>query len=369
MLAAARARWIDGILSATLIEAMEDWPFFLDAIRNHSVLPLIYETLSPHASLVPAEQWTKLKQLHYHAAARAAALTGELLELAGLFDDSRLRFMAFKGPALALQGYGAVTRRRFDDLDFLVHPDDLSTARGIVLARGYNHHLTMDDRLARCAARTGWDLVFQRGDGMSIELDTGIAPHHMAFNPSFESLCKSAEVLDIDGHPVEVPAIETQLLLLCVHGAKHGWNRLLWILDLIALIRNCAGINWKALLSTASDHGARRMVLLGLSLAEDLVPGTVPQDVAQAFEQDAALLRLRAMVGRRLTTPGLHPHEHLLSFRLACRERLRDRLRHCILLAVTPSYADWRSFDVPDNLFFIYYFTRPFRLIGRMLRR
>ncbi|MEO8342158.1 MAG: nucleotidyltransferase family protein, partial [Nitrospirota bacterium] len=61
-------------------------------------------------------------------------------------------------------------------------------------------------------------------------------------------------------------APEEFLIILCLHGSKHGWERLKWVADVAELLRS-QWINWKRVFSTAAERKCHRMLLLGLALA------------------------------------------------------------------------------------------------------
>jgi len=54
-----------------------------------------------------------------------------------LFESNRIRTIPFKGLTLASLIYGDPTLRQTDDLDFLVHPEDLARAKETLLSAGY----------------------------------------------------------------------------------------------------------------------------------------------------------------------------------------------------------------------------------------
>jgi len=45
---------------------------------------------------------------------------------------------------------------------------------------------------------------------------------------------------------VSALSVEDELVLICIHGAKHFWERLMWIADVAALISAQTAINWSA---------------------------------------------------------------------------------------------------------------------------
>ena len=71
-------------------------------------------------------------------------------------------------------------------------------------------------------------------------------------------------------------SLEDALLTACLHGSKEKWWRLLWVADVAALIRRHPALDWTALMERAETSGVRRMILLGLALAQDLFSSVAP---------------------------------------------------------------------------------------------
>ena len=60
---------------------------------------------------------------------------------------------------------------------------------------------------------------------------------------------------------------EDLLILLCVHGSKHAWEQLKWTCDVAELVRRRPTLDWSRILFQADEWGCRRIVLLGLGMA------------------------------------------------------------------------------------------------------
>ena len=58
-----------------------------------------------------------------------------------------------------------------------------------------------------------------------------------------------------------------------MRGCKEQWSRLIWIADVAALLRHGV-LDWRAILDRAYAVGARRMLLIGIILARDLLGHT-----------------------------------------------------------------------------------------------
>ena len=86
-----------------------------------------------------------------------------------------------------------------------------------------------------------------------------------------------ARLLDED---IQVFPTEATLLFLCVHGSKDmWWKRIGWICDISELITSNPDIDWSYCLELATQTGARRMFLLGLALAHELLQAPLPEQV------------------------------------------------------------------------------------------
>jgi len=51
-----------------------------------------------------------------------------------------------------------------------------------------------------------------------------------------EKLFQRRAFVPIDGRNVPALSLEDELLLICIHGTKHFWERLMWIADVSALL-------------------------------------------------------------------------------------------------------------------------------------
>ena len=98
-----------------------DWDFLLTSAAENSILPLLARQLSAAAAdIVPPSQLERLKIGARANAVRCLVLTAELIKITDLFRSQAIQAMPYKGPILAVQAYGDVTLREFDDLDIIL---------------------------------------------------------------------------------------------------------------------------------------------------------------------------------------------------------------------------------------------------------
>ena len=110
------------------------------------------------------------------------------------------------------------------------------------------------------------------------------------------------------------------------------------------------------------------MLLVGLSLAGDLLGAAVPATVSEAIEADSVAKALARMIYQRYLYSPDRPQGivELGLFHLKAKERLRDKVRYCLHALITPSVADWEFLPLPGALSFLYFLLRPIRLLRKM---
>jgi precorrin-6B methylase 2 len=159
-------------------------------------------------------------------------------------------------------------------------------------------------------------------------------------------------------------SVEDTLVMLCVHGAKHFWDRLGWILDIAGMVSS-QPVDWPAALRIAADLKSMRVFLLGLFLAHELLDMPLPESVAEQASQDANIRWLAArvcdpMAGRPKPSAGVFRRT---TFRLRSRDEFARGLLHMARLALSPTESDRGAVGLPARFSFLYFLVRPWRLL------
>jgi hypothetical protein len=334
--------------------------------------PLLYwhlDATSPEA--VPENALDRLRSHFRSNCLRNLFLAGELLRLLNVFEAHGILAVPYKGPSLAVSVYGDLALREFCDLDILVHRHDVSQAKEVLASMGYQARYQLTKAQEAAFLRSQCEHPFMRGDGKSIvELHWGVAEKHF-FPLDTERLWGRLDRMPLGGGTVLSLSAEDMLLILCVHGSVHAWERLEWICDVAELVRVCQDIEWERIMAQASALGGERMLLLGLFLASDLLGASLPERVSQRLRGEPNVKALaggiREQLFRETHIPGgfLEGYEgapafHALHVKL--RERLSDKIRYFVLKAITLRGEDWDLLPLPRFLFPFYYVLRPIRL-------
>jgi hypothetical protein len=345
-----------------------DWNYLvLMAERHRLVASLHYHLVNECPEAIPAEVSSKLETLTQENTRSNLLLTGELLKIIELLEAHGIAAVPFKGPTLALWAYGDVGRREFSDLDILVRKHDVPALRKLLFSNGFTPRPELS--AAQHAAILRFDCSHNFANEKNIWLDIHwdfIVPS-AAVHIDTDKLWDRLQPIPVNRRVLKTVSVEDLLLILCLHGFTHFWERLGWIADVAALIDSQEKIDWPLLLKNADRTGSRRMILLGLYLAKNLLGASVPADVWTAAAADATVVALAEQVQHGLFTEGTEQVGILneLRLNLAMKEGKRDKLMSCIRLLATPRVDDWKLLPLPGSLFFLYYALRPVRLTGK----
>jgi hypothetical protein len=353
----------------SLVRLALDWGMVVDQARRHGVDPLLYRHLAAiDEPSIPAWVRDRLR-LHFETnAVRNRLLTAELSKVLAQLADANVAAIPYKGPVLARTAYGDVALRRFADLDVLVRRADVRRAVAALGALGYEPRLRLTRAQERAFLGFHCEYPLDRARGrLTTEIHWDVVPREFAFDLDLDRFWSAARPIEIDGVTALTPLPEDLLLILVVHGAKHFWARLAWVVDVAAVIEAHPEMDWTALLARARERGAARMLGVALTVVTDLLGVGVPPRVSEQIAADPTTAALSTRVTRWIDGAPIPAERSLGALRasMALRERRRDRVTHLWRTALTPTIEDWASIPLPAPLMPLHYLLRPFRLAAK----
>ena len=377
MLCSARTRVDDRDAERvrSLLRGGIDWASFITSADRHGVLPLVYRTLRTRfPEAVPERVFHQLRLNYAANLAHNIMLTRELHRIVGLLETNGVRSIPIKGPSLAVYAYGDLALRSFSDLDLLVRARDVEKVRAIFTENGYHPSLELPrDQEARFL-RFHFERAFlHRERPVLFEVHWAFDYPYYSFAALSERSWERCQTISLEGRPILSLAPEELLMFLCAHGAKHRWERLAWICDVAELIRTCCSLRWTDVINRAEQSGCKRMLALGLLLADELLGAPLPGEVAERARGDRAVRSLAARVRTSLfgETEGVHlengePEVNFFFIRTMLHpgDRVKGLLGDLLVpnafeLGLVPSYA---------FVFPLYFLIRPVRLMGKALK-
>jgi len=343
-----------------------DWSRVIEAALQHGVLPLLYRRLhSIGPDRVPGDKWSELQRHFLANSARNHFLTRELIKLLTLLDSHGIAAVPLKGPVLAGLAYADVALRQFEDLDILVLKSHALQARELLYSSDYaDEFRARPDAAKALLAYQQHVSLLSPAHGATVELHWSLEHGQNWTRFSNTDVWERLTSLDLDGSAVRTLSLSDQILYLCVHGASHCWDRLIWICDVARLLRYSDELDWDFLIAQATNLNRKRMLLVGLSLAHNLLGGKVPQEIVRMVNASPNVAALMKSVRdnlfkSNLDRPGLGA---TFVFRFAVRESIVDKIRFGLRRLMIPDAIDLNFVSLPLGLCFLYFLIRPIRL-------
>ena len=334
-----------------------------------------YFTREELAELVGNKVAARLLDMHRLEVLQNLFLEGELQKVLHAFNEANIAIMLFKGPALAYTVYPQAQLRTYHDIDALIHPDDLERAREVLTQMGYAFYEEYRANVIN-SKRTGYNFTLKREDSwLEVLIELHTAPHDSDIGTSFDvaALWDNAQAISILGEPTLTMSPVDALLYLCWHYRFHSFSRLLWLYDVVMLVRTHAhDLDWAALVKKARQQHLATTLYYCLCWCRDLFGVAIPAKVLSGLRPPLAcrvvvervampdvvrtlvtaqgqarrVLAHRAMVD---TTPGL--------LKAAART-----------LFPTPAAMGQRYMEhsrLPLQLYFVFYLIHPWVTLGK----
>lgn len=346
-----------------------DWPYLIRTAMAHGLIPLLYKNLKDtYPDAVPEGITSQIRNYFLLNARHNLLLDEELFKLLHLFEAHGVPAIPYKGPTLAASIYGDVTLRQFSDLDILIQKEDVKRARDLIIPLGYQPHINLSDVDVTHYIESRHELSFLRQDRrVAVELQWEITPRYLNFPIPSKYLWKSTERVSRKDSEFNALPAEVELLVMCVHGTKDLWARLLWVCDVAELIRKHDDLDWNRVISFSRTSGSLRMLFLGLLLSKNLLDAPIPEEVMKDVDADPMVGRLATKAEERVFkgSNGSFGYLKNLVFYFKVRERLRDRIQYCRRLATVITPEDRTFLSLPKFLSPLYYLIRPIRLMKK----
>jgi hypothetical protein len=296
------------------------------------------------------------------------SMTAELFRMLELLRQAGIETIVVKGPVLSLRAYGDPAARQYVDLDLLVRNVDIKRAAEILVAAGY------ESKVPEAAIAEGMipgEYLFRRtGTKVIFELHTERTFRYFPRPLPIHEYFQRQTTLTLDGHAVPALSAEDEFVLISIHGAKHFWERLMWISDIAAMVHNRPELNWLEVRKNAMKVGAERMVRVALLLAEEVLAVPVRGEFREEIAADSTCASVVRDICEWLpyagyATPALKDRA---LFRFRMRGRMLAGASYLTRLSLTTTEEDWSKSAEARRSGLTEMMKRPFRL-SRKYRR
>jgi len=351
-----------------------DWGLIIRLGHRHGLLPLLYRHLSELAlPSMPLDAFAEIWGHYERVARRNKAMTNELVEILKLFESHGISAVPYKGPALADQIYGDSALREYADLDLLVSREDLAKARSLLQERGYVPRFAIPPAFdeALLASSRFYDLEFTHPvRSILVEL-------HWKTDAYFPVESYPGNLLPVfietrfNGRSIRSFSPEALLIVLCVHGTKHAWDRLSWLVDVAELIRSNPAMDWQKVLEQAQAMGCARHLGVALSLASDLLDIPLPQQVIRYNSEEKVVREVARRIILSMFEPDMAERSALefLRYHICLYQRAGKKWTFLLDFLFSPTPMEWARWPLPRQFHFLYFPLRVWRLLQKYVLR
>jgi hypothetical protein len=309
------AGW-DAVLA--LAEAERVLPWLAARLRARG------ETLSPYVVL-------GLEKIERNAAIEAFYWSSQLKAVLRALNQANIFVVPLKGPMLAERLYGSAALRLSQDLDLLVPKADFARAGNVLANMGFA--AGEEDDYHR-----QW---IRQNATVEIHFD---AENPLTFNFGVKGAIRDSQPANFQGEPCRQLAPPDELAFLCLHAARHRYDRLSLIVDIQLAFEKLqvAGCPRRPEL-----REMRNLEALGLAMVRRLQPGfsaaTVALPIAHPrLERLADELWNRILVKPGKTGDWKEVHEFYLEIEEPGWPRWKRRARDLQILATRVIELDYR---------------------------
>lgn len=347
---------------------IEDWDDLLHLAYLHGIYPLVAKALKTITS-VPEPVKITLKQKNTQIAQRNMVMSSELLRIITLLEADGIAVLAIKGPVLSQQIYGDIAQRQYADLDVLVPIEDMYRSLELLVKHGYRTAYPIaflnNPSLLKSAKNFNAE---NRALGIDIEfhwqlfMDRQIKTTKTNVFGSLETHCT------INAHSLKTLETQTQLLYLLLHGSKHFWERLEWVVDIDRFVRLNPRLDWKLLAQTAKEMEIETMFYFGLSVAVEFFATPLPVFIQNRL-MSKKIERIKAFAVKKLIANGIGNHKSLRTTMedLLQTGRMQDsialQLRYYWLTLFQIKELDIYMVNLPSYLSPLYHIIRYYRIV------
>jgi hypothetical protein len=259
-----------------------------------------------------------------------------------------------------------------------VHREDIARAHELLLSMGYTFYEEFRGN-ALDKNRTGYNYTLKRSDSwLEVLIELHTAPHTGEIATVFdvEAMWQKAQPITVLGERALTMDQVDHLLYLCWHYRFHGFSRLIWLYDLVAMVRSFGeDFDWQRLVQAARHQRLATTLYYCLSWCRDLFEVTVPEEV---FRQLRPPLATRLIV-ERITLSD--PHKALVAVawqpqRIVAHRAMVDSTAALLTVGLRaffpePAILGKRYMDrshLPLQLYFLFYLVHPWITLAKGFR-
>jgi hypothetical protein len=315
----------------------------------HRVLPLVHRVLTEQIDTVVPSSLRAAAWASYESnRVRNRASEAELARVVACIEAADILVVPYKGPTLARALYGDAALREYGDLDLLVPRDQVFVACDLLASLGYRPRaqIAVADRDAFLRAGRQYDVeLFHQETRRLVELHWRSDAQHAMERLDDARSRDARPSIEMEGVRYrQLPDVELMFALL-IHGAKHRWDHLAWLIDIALLASRMDDVAWQRLAGEAQSQRCEVRFLVGLFLVRDVLRVAIRLDALASARVRTRAQRLAAEIANEIAlSQTQRPVRSVLQSILGdlrFNDTFKQSLAQATRIAFTPNHDDW----------------------------
>jgi hypothetical protein len=299
-------------------------------------------------------------------------MTSELIKVSNLLEENGIRSIAFKGPTLSQMAYGDVISRQYVDLDLLVDEDELDEVAFILESNKYS--MINSSKLLKNKKYLEIDKdfsFFTPNNNIHIEMHWRLFQRNIFKNIVLEDFYLNKNTIIINNNSISTFSFNFLFVYLCLHGSKHIWERIEWIVDINRLLEFNNIIEWNKLIEISEKIDCKISLLLGLNLSKILFDTKYPNNIELLLKdkdiEELTFQSLNFIDKKYLLIENYKKYQIVNFFNLKLISNKKEKFKYFLSIYFNVSKNDFLMFPLPTYLNFLHYFIKPFRVIFKII--
>jgi hypothetical protein len=238
---------------------------------RHGVGGAMVDRLAALSLCFPSGSLERLRRHVMASAATIAKVKRLLVKTLTALRERGVHAVLLKGYALGVRLYGAPFIRPTSDVDLLVSPHDMETARLVLRGLKLEPKLDSDDY---------YPPAYRHHEAFAGP--AGLVELHYRLMSNWGATWEPDEVLsravsaDLDGMEVRYLAPEDEVVYLALHAVNHMLSRLGWLYDLKLFLRAYPRLDWDWVVATARSTRMPSPTFFAFDASERLLDAGFP---------------------------------------------------------------------------------------------
>lgn len=354
-----------------LIEEKQEWNQLFTRANLHGILPLVFTTLKSSSLDIDESVLSAFKQGTLEIAKENMLMSSELLRVTKFLNAQDIAVTSFKGPALSFMIHKDITLRQYSDIDILIDMSDIYEAAQLLVNNGYTTDIDLKFLKNKQFIIASKDLAFiHTVSGVNLELHWELFDSKLAIKSN--DFFKSTQDIKLFNTSLKTFATTNLLVYLCMHGSKHYWERIEWIVDIDRIVREY-DVEWDVLQEQSEKLEIKTLVYVGLSISNKLFHTPIPEALQKDMEEHSSLVSQiiqaiyddEIIIEQDVDRISLSSISRNISLKDSKSSTLEVKIRSYLQLKT----GDIILINLPRYLTWLYYPLRLFRLSKKLLKR